>query len=166
MCVENVGSNCVTENAANQDVGSEVLAAEKAAHRHRGCSAVGQQFHPRLGIFMRNDGGHGPGEHGMPGGERGIKTTMTPEPAVTRSFFRTLATGYELHGRIDQESIGQCFQFEFTSLLGVFVLLLETISPQPARRGSRRPQTDIRDVAEQIYVTRGQSPAGLSIRGY
>jgi hypothetical protein len=53
MCVENVGSNCVTENAANQDVGSEVLAAEKAAHRHRGCSAVGQQFHPRLGIFMR-----------------------------------------------------------------------------------------------------------------
>src|SRR6266851_589701 len=104
--VEDMRGNGVTEDTPHDHVGSEMLPAQKASYRHRRCGPVGQQFHPRLGIFLRHHRGHRPGEHGMARWERSVKATRNSETPIASSFLGTFAAGDELHRSIDQESVG------------------------------------------------------------
>src|SRR6266436_4921548 len=78
---------------------------------------------------------------------------MAPEVAVSVAFPRTLATGNELHRDIDQKSIGQGFQFQFSGLFRVRIFRLDSINPQPRQRSSQSSQSDIGAVLIELKVS-------------
>ena len=65
MRVENVRSDGETESRAHKHIGRPVIAGKEAACSQRQCRPVSQNLNPRLRIFVSDNRGHAPGEHGM-----------------------------------------------------------------------------------------------------
>jgi hypothetical protein len=64
------------------------------------------------------------------------------EISLAVAFSGALTPGNQLHGEIDQESVGESFEFEFAGLLGVRVVGLDAVGPEADQR--RREASDQR----------------------
>lgn len=114
---------------------------------------------------MRDHGRHGPGEHRMSRGKGSVEVPVPPESAIPGALVRTLTSRRELHGRVDQECIGQRLQREFAKLLGVGIVLLDAPCPDTPGCHTGCPQGQESEVVADIDVIMRNIPHDLPIGG-
>src|SRR5947207_13516598 len=88
---------------------------------------------------------------------------MTPEVAVSIPFTGALPAGDESHRGIDQKSVAQCFQFQFSGLFRMQIFRLDSISPQSSQGCRQSSQSDIGAVLIELMVSAGQVPIRVSV---
>src|SRR5882762_5114764 len=163
MCMKNMRTNQVPEYASNQHIGGEVFPTQEASCRYGGRSPVCQEPYPLARILMSDHTRHGPREHGVSGREGSVQASVTPEPAVPCSFFRTFTACRELHWSVDQESVGDGLQGKFARLFGVPVACFDTVGPKPDQRRTGRIKANIWDVPAGVPMIGRQCSAELPV---
>ena len=69
MRMENARADQVSEGAADEDVGREVITTRESSNGNRKSCAVGHDLYPRFRVFVRDDARHRPREHGVASGK-------------------------------------------------------------------------------------------------
>src|SRR5579862_5818525 len=111
-----------------------MIAGHEASERHGERRAVTQHSRPRLGIFVGQNRSHRPGKHGVSAGKGSVDGVMLEKVSVAVAFARALTAENKLHGRIEEESIDQSFEFQFSGLAGVLMFGLDAVKPNAAER--------------------------------
>src|SRR5207302_8792048 len=107
-----------------------------AGTSNSGGSSVREQLYPPLGIFMRDDGRHAKGEHGVTTWERSVDGMVYKEIAFTVPLVGPLTSGDQLQRRIHQEGVGQSPNPEDSRFFGVRVTAVQAAYKKDAAQGS------------------------------
>src|SRR5207245_10193003 len=88
--------------------------------------------------------------------KRRIESMVLQEIAIAGSFARALPARDELHGRIDQESIGERFEFQLAGLLSTCIIGFYAVRPQPYERAAHAAKTNAGELSITIDITTGK----------
>src|ERR1700756_728435 len=134
--VKDVRTAEIAESAAHENVGRKVIASGEAGGGDGECGSVREDLYPTLRIFVRDDTGHGPHEHGMPSRKGCIDASLLPEAPVARAAIGAFASGDDLHWRVNQKCVGEGFEREVTGFLGVRIVGADAVQPDQAGAGA------------------------------
>ena len=163
--MKDVGSDGEAEAASDQRIGSPVIMGQETSGRDGSRGAIGKELDPRFWIFVGDNGRHGPGKHGMSGGEGSIDRVMLQEIPVAIAFPGPLAAGDQLHGGIDEEGVGESFEFKFSGFFGVRVVGLNAVRPEPDQRGGETADEGVRGILISVEVSGGEIAVDGAISG-
>src|SRR5437660_11536523 len=88
--------------------------------------------------------------------KRRIESMVLQEIAITGAFARALPARDELHGRIDQESIGESCEFQLAGLLSACIIRFYAVRPQPYERAAHAAKTNVGDMSIKTDIDTGK----------
>ena len=117
--------------ASNENIGRKVLLTEYPCEADAGGQRVDAQLTPAGGVLTCDDGGGGPGEQRVRGGEGGAYAGATlVEQAAGVILCRPLPPGEELDALLDDDSIEERLSAKDASFAGVRIVMEVTEAVQ------------------------------------
>ena len=165
MRVVDVRADQVSEGAADENVGREVIAAGEPSDGYGKRCAVSHHFDPRPWIFVADHTHHSPHKHWVAGGKGRIHASMLPEAAVARTIIGAFSSGNELHGGVNEERIRKRLESEIPRLLGVRVVGAKAVQPDQAGTDTSGPDAQQRYVVADVYMIGRNLARRLAVGG-
>src|SRR6267143_6124487 len=135
MSAINILRDEISDDAVDQYIGGKVLMAAHARNVHQGSKAVGDGFHERAGIFVRDYPRHRPCSGRMFRGER-RSTVLKKRPGAV-ALKRTLAAQGIFESIHYHQAVQRCFTCKESGLAPVIVVLGMTQKPHSSRPANK-----------------------------